>query len=75
MIAEIFQTIGEAITGFATALSSAVTSVAGMFYTPGSGDNAGQLTFLGSLLLIAVGVGVVYWVFRLIRGLIARRAA
>lgn len=72
MIAEIFETIGDAITAFASSLSSAVTSVASMFYT--SGENGG-LTFLGTLLLIAVGVGVVYWVFRLIRGLIGRRVA
>lgn len=72
MIAEIFETIGDAITAFASSLSSAVTSVASMFYTSGEG---GGLTFLGTLLLIAVGVGVVYWVFRLIRGLIGRRVA
>lgn len=72
MIAEIFSTIGDAITAFASSLSKAVTAVAGMFYT--TGENGG-LTFLGTLLLIAVGVGVVYWVFRLIRGLIGRRVA
>ena len=72
MIADIFQTIGDAISAFASSLSSAVQSVTGMFYT--TGENAG-LTFLGTLLLIAVGVGVVYWVFGLIRGLIARRVA
>lgn len=72
MIAEIFETIGDAISAFASSLSSAVTSVTGLFYT--SGENGG-LTFLGTLLLIAVGVGVVYWVFRLIKGLIGRRVA
>lgn len=72
MIAEIFETIGDAISAFASSLSSAVTSVTALFYT--SGDNGG-LTFLGTLLLIAVGVGVVYWVFRLIKGLIGRRVA
>lgn len=72
MIAEIFQTIGDAISAFASSLSSAVTSVTALFYT--SGENGG-LTFLGTLLLIAVGVGVVYWVFRLIKGLIGRRVA
>lgn len=72
MIADIFSTIGQAITAFANQLSSAVTSVAGMFYD--SSENGG-LTFLGTLLLIAVGIGVVYWVFRLIRGLVSRRVA
>lgn len=75
MVADIFETITQAITNFASSLGSAVTSVASMFYTPANGSDPGQLTFLGTLLLIAVGIGVVYWVFRLIRGLIARRAA
>lgn len=72
MIADIFQTIGDAVTAFATALSNAVSSVTSMFYT--SGENGG-LTVLGTLALIAVGVGLVYWGFRLIRGLISQRRA
>lgn len=69
MISDIFETIGEAVTGFATALASSVSSVTSMFYT--TGENAG-LTFLGTLVLIVVGVGLVYWAFRLIKGLLRR---
>lgn len=69
MIADIFTEIGNAISGFTTALASAINSVTSMFYT--TGENGG-LTVLGSLLLIGVGVAVVYWVFRLFRGLISR---
>lgn len=69
MISAIFQTIGDAVTSFATALSNAVSSVTSMFYTTGEG---GGITFLGTLVLIAVGVGLVYWGFRLIKGLLHR---
>lgn len=69
MIADIFSEIGAAVSGFTTALASAITSVTSMFYT--TGENGG-LTVLGSLLLIGVGVAIVYWVFRLFRGLISR---
>lgn len=75
MISTIFETITQAISAFAGSLTSAVTSVAALFYTPGAEGAAGQMTFLGTLVLIGVGVGVVYWVFRLIRGLIAQRVA
>ena len=70
VITAIFGAVGSAITAFASALGDAVTAIVSMFYT--TGDNAG-LTFLGTLLCIAMGVGVVYWAFRLIRGLIRNR--
>lgn len=69
MIADIFETIGQAVSGFATTLSSSVQSITSMFYT--EGENGG-LTILGTLVLIAVGVGLVYWAFRLIKGLLHR---
>lgn len=72
IISDLFTAVGSAISSFAQALSTGITSVTSMFYT--TGENGG-LTFLGSLLAIALGVGVVYWVFGLIRGLIARRVA
>lgn len=69
MVADIFEAIGDAVTGFAGALSSSVSSITSMFYT--TGENAG-LTFLGTLILVVVGVGLVYWAFRLIKGLLHR---
>lgn len=67
MISAIFQEVGSAVTAFTTALSNAVSGVTSMFY-----DATDGLTTLGSLLLIAVGVGLVYWAFRLIKGLVRR---
>lgn len=70
MINVIFGAVTDAITAFAGAISSAVTSVAGMFVTESSGTYS--LTMLGTLSLIAVGAGLVFWGFRLIKGLIKR---
>lgn len=70
IISDIFTSVGQAITGFSTALASSVSSVTSMFYT--TGENGG-LTFLGVLLCVAMGVGLVYWAFRVIRGLIRNR--
>lgn len=73
IITLIFNAIGQAVTSFATALSNAVTSVTAMFYTPGADGQAGSLTFLGVLLCIAGGVGLVYFAYRVIRSLVQRR--
>lgn len=70
MISAIFSAVGDAITGFATCVASAVTSVTGMLVTESSGTYS--LTALGTLSLIAVGAGLVFWAFRLIRGLVKR---
>lgn len=71
MISAIFGAVGEAITAFSTAVASSVTSVTNMFITTGEGG-AVTLTTLGTLLLIAVGAGLVFWAFRLIKGLVRR---
>lgn len=70
VIGDIFSAVGNAVTSFSTALASGVTSVTSIFYT--TGENGG-LTFLGVLLCVAMGIGLVYWAFRLIRGLIRQR--
>lgn len=76
MIGEMFEVIGEAITSFITALGSALSGVTSLFYTPASTTGgSGSFTILGTLMLIAVGVGVVYWAFRLIRSLVQQRRA
>lgn len=70
VITAIFSAVGSAITGFSTALASGVNNVTAIFYQ--TGDNGG-LTFLGVLLCIAMGVGLVYWAFRLIKNLVRAR--
>lgn len=70
MINAIFGAVGEAITAFAQAVSSSITAVAGMFVD--TSGTSPTLTTVGTLLLIAVGAGLVFWAFRLIKGLIKR---
>lgn len=67
MVAQIFSEISAAITAMLSALTSAITGVTSLFY-----DATNGVTFLGVLLLIAVGVGIVYWAFNLIKGLVRR---
>lgn len=70
MVAHIFEVITSAVTSFASALSSAVTSITALFYDA----TGGQMTFLGVLLLIGAGVAVIYFVIRWISSLVRRTA-
>lgn len=70
MVSEIFGTIGDVITNLIANLTSALNGVTALFWN--ATDN--KLTILGILSVIAVGAGVVYFVFRLIRGLLSQGA-
>lgn len=73
MIGTIFSEIANAISEMLSALTSAISGVTSLFYVAPTGtETTGHMTFLGVLLLIAVGVGIVYWAFNLIRGLVRR---
>lgn len=72
MVSTIFEVIGQAVTSFVSVLSNGVSAITPMFYTAADGNNPASMTFLGTLLLIAAGIGIVYWAFRLIRGLVYR---
>lgn len=66
---EIFQQITAGVTGFVGSLGQAFTSVVALFWT--TGENAGP-TFLGLLMLLGIGAGLIYLAFRVIRSLIYR---
>lgn len=70
MISSMFEVVGQAITAFTTALVNAFSGITELFYTTSEGS--GQWTFLGNLLLIAVGVGIVYLCYNVIRSLVRR---
>lgn len=72
MISVIFEAVADSVTAFATAVGNAVTSVAEMFIVQDATTHAYSLTMLGTLLLIGVGAGLLFWGFRLIHGLIKR---
>lgn len=73
MVSAIFSAISEIVTDFISVLGSLFTGVAGLIYTPGEGNAAGQLTVLGTLMLIALATGLVLWGFYFIRSLIRVR--
>lgn len=68
-ISDLFSQVTQAITAFLGSLGTAFTNVTALFWT--TGENAGP-TFLGLLVLIGVGVGLVYGVYRIIKGLMHR---
>lgn len=55
---------GEVATSFGTVLVNSVTAITSVFW---SGE---ELTIVGAGLAMALGVGAVYLLFRLIRGLV-----
>lgn len=65
-VSDVFKVIGDAVTAFIGVLSNGISSIVSIFYTAGTGDAPGSFTFIGILLLIGAGVGLVYWVFYLI---------
>ena len=73
MVSAIFDAIAEIIQDFIGCLSSLFTGVASLIYTPGAGSDPGQLTVLGTLMLISLATGLVLWGFYFIRSLIRVR--
>lgn len=61
MVAAIFEELGTIATSFVSFLVSMFESVVSIFWTPGTGDDPGQLTFVGILLLISIATGLVMW--------------
>ena len=73
MVSDIFETIGSAISGVLDNMGDVFSNITSLFYAPATGtETSGHFTFLGILLLITAGVALVYWAFRLIRGLLGR---
>ena len=60
---EVFDVVGETTTGFIDVLTSAIQNGTELIYKDGN------FTFLGVMLLIATGISVVFWIFRLLRGI------
>lgn len=71
MVSAIFESIGSVITAFAGVIGNGFTALLEIFYST-SGTTPG-LTPVGILSLIGVGMGLVYWAFRMVRGLIKTR--
>jgi len=72
MIAAIFSAIGDIVTAFLDVLGDGVTGVTVLIWDPTLNTGAGGLTTFGLFLLIGFGVGIVYWAFALVKGLVRR---
>lgn len=69
MIAQIFTTISSVVAQYTTVLTSVFDGLVDIFYDAATS----QLTLLGNLALIAVGVGIVAWAFGLVKSLFRMR--
>lgn len=69
MIAEIFDTIVAVVTEYIAVLQGLFEGLVEIFYD----SDATSLTLLGTLALIAVGVGIVAWAFGLVKSLFRMR--
>ena len=69
MIAEIFDTIVDVVTEYITVLQGLFEGLVEIFYD----STNTSLTLLGTLALIAVGVGIVAWAFGLVKSLFRMR--
>jgi len=72
MIAGIFDAIGDIVTAFLAVLGDGISGVTSTIWDPTLNTGAGGLTTFGTFLLIGFGVGLVYWAFRLVKGLVRR---
>ena len=69
MLSQIFQTIADVVAEYTTVIQDVFEGLVEIFY-----DSATtSLTLLGTLALIAVGVGIVAWAFGLVRSLFRMR--
>jgi hypothetical protein len=67
MIATIFGTIADVVDQYTNVLLDVFEGLVGIFY------DGSTLTLLGTLALIAVGVGIVAWAFGLVKSLFRMR--
>lgn len=65
MLGEIFETVGEVISSYITVLTASFEGLVEIFYN----STTESITLLGTLALIAVGVGIATFAFNLVKGL------
>jgi hypothetical protein len=66
-VTDIFEIGGEALTGLGGLMTDGVQALVSVFWTPGVEGGQGSLTIVGIALAIGAGVGVLYFLFKLIK--------
>ena len=69
IITNIFNAIQETISNFFDVINSGIGSVVELFYKTTT-EGSGEFTFLGTVLLIGLGVGLVWTLIKWISGLV-----
>ena len=72
-VTTMFEGLQEIVTAVGSLIGEVFQSVVNLVYTPGADGTGGSLTIVGVLLLIGVAVGLFFFVFRWVRGLIRIR--
>lgn len=72
MISALFTEIGNVITSFAGVIGNGFTNIIGLFWDSSLGTSGG-LTTLGILSLIPMGLGLVWFAFKMVRRLFKAR--
>lgn len=73
MVSAVISTVQSWVTSFATMFVSIFESLVGIFYKAGESGGAGSLTLVGTLALAGLGIGLVYFAYRVIRNLMRLR--
>ena len=60
-VTQIVTAIIEALTSFVTGFAEALTTAAQNIFFTGDGDTA-KLSALGVVIMVAIGLGIAYWV-------------
>lgn len=63
----VITAITGVFTQIANWISTTIPSITAVFYTPGTGDAAGQLTFLGVLAVVALGISIFFLLMGLVQ--------
>ena len=69
-ISSLLEAAIDVAQGFGNVLVESVQAITNIFWTPGASGGTGQLTIVGAGLAMALGVGAIYLLFRLVRGLV-----
>lgn len=73
MISAIFTQLSSIATSFVTLLVSLFQNVVTLFWTEGVGDDPGELTVIGTFMLIGIATGLVIWAFHFIKNMVRIR--
>lgn len=73
MVSAIFTQLTSIATSFVTLLVNLFQNVVSLFWTEGVGDDPGELTVVGTFMLIGIATGLVIWAFHFIKNMVRIR--